>query len=162
MEYGLKQIATKINSKRKELDSAIERGKNKDYIYNLSIELDELIAEHYRIILFNEEAKKYENYLNVNYKNELIESIRSDVKAKLKKATDIEIECFSNNVFIYVCLLANNVDVNEISKILVLHNNIYDCRIEKINVEIENTDKTDLIFCTDIANKYLEIVKQKM
>ena len=64
MEYGLKQIATKIDSKRKELDSAIERGKNKDYIYNLSIELDELIAEHYRIILFNEEAKKYENYLN--------------------------------------------------------------------------------------------------
>ena len=48
MEYGLKQIATKIDSKRKELDSAIERGKNKDYIYNLSIELDELIAEYYR------------------------------------------------------------------------------------------------------------------
>ena len=111
-----------------------------------------------RVFLYWRQTKN----TNVNYKNELIESIRSDVKAKLKKATDIEIECFSNNVFIYVCLLANNVDVNEISKILVLHNNIYDCRIEKINVEIENIDKTDLIFCTDIANKYLEIVKQKM
>ena len=37
----------KIRKKREELNRSIEENKDYDYIYKLSIELDELIAEYY-------------------------------------------------------------------------------------------------------------------
>lgn len=45
----LKDINNKIEIKRKELDKAIEEGKGYDCIYNISVELDTLIAEFYKI-----------------------------------------------------------------------------------------------------------------
>ena len=38
----------KIRKKREELNKSIVKNKNYDYIYKLSVELDELIAEYYR------------------------------------------------------------------------------------------------------------------
>lgn len=37
-----------ICKKRDELNKSIEEGKNYDYIYKISVELDELIAQYYR------------------------------------------------------------------------------------------------------------------
>ena len=42
----------KIRKKREELNRSIEENKDYDYIYKLSIELDDLIAEYY-----NDESK---------------------------------------------------------------------------------------------------------
>lgn len=38
----------KIRRKREELNRSIEENRDYDYIYKISIELDELIAEYYR------------------------------------------------------------------------------------------------------------------
>lgn len=38
----------KIRKKREELNKSIEENRDYEYIYNLSVELDELIAEYYR------------------------------------------------------------------------------------------------------------------
>lgn len=38
----------KIRKKREELNKSIEENREYDYIYKLSVELDELIVEHYR------------------------------------------------------------------------------------------------------------------
>ena len=37
-----------IRKKREELNKSIEENKDYDYIYKISVELDELIAEYYR------------------------------------------------------------------------------------------------------------------
>ena len=39
-----------IRKKREELNRSIEENKDYDYIYKISVELDELIAEYYRTI----------------------------------------------------------------------------------------------------------------
>ncbi len=38
----------KIRKKREELNKSIEENKDYDYIYKISVELDDLIAEYYR------------------------------------------------------------------------------------------------------------------
>lgn len=38
----------KIRKKREELNRSIEENKDYDYIYKLSVELDELISEYYK------------------------------------------------------------------------------------------------------------------
>ena len=45
-----------IRKKREELNKSIEENKSYDYIYRISVELDELIAEYYR-----EEKRKIVN-----------------------------------------------------------------------------------------------------
>ncbi len=49
-------LEEKINQKRKELDESLEKNKNYDITYKLSVELDELIAEFYKKT--NEEKKE--------------------------------------------------------------------------------------------------------
>lgn len=44
-----------IRKKREELNKSIEENRNYDYIYKISVELDELIAKFYRE---NESVKK--------------------------------------------------------------------------------------------------------
>ena len=43
---NLKELNLKICEKRKELHLSIEQGKDYSYIYKISVELDELIAEY--------------------------------------------------------------------------------------------------------------------
>ena len=38
-----------IRKKREELNKSIEENKDYDYIYKISVELDELIAEYYKL-----------------------------------------------------------------------------------------------------------------
>lgn len=45
-----------IRKKREELNKSIEENRDYDYIYKISVELDELIAEYYR----RNEAKREE------------------------------------------------------------------------------------------------------
>ena len=47
-----------IRKKREELNKSIEENRDYDYIYKLSVELDELIAEYYKLNEPKEEEKK--------------------------------------------------------------------------------------------------------
>ena len=46
-----------IRKKREELNRSIEENKSYDYIYKISVELDELITEYYKMNEKKEEAK---------------------------------------------------------------------------------------------------------
>lgn len=47
-----------IRKKREELNKSIEENKNYEYIYKLSVELDELIARYYKINESKNEKKE--------------------------------------------------------------------------------------------------------
>ena len=49
-----------IRKKREELNKSIEENRDYDYIYKISVELDELIAQYYR----ENETEEYKKALN--------------------------------------------------------------------------------------------------
>ena len=51
-------IEDKITRKRKQLDESIEKNRNYDDVYKLSVELDELISEFYKKAKQKEETKR--------------------------------------------------------------------------------------------------------
>lgn len=51
-------IEDKIKRKRKQLNESIEKNKNYDDVYRLSVELDELITEFYKESKRKEETKR--------------------------------------------------------------------------------------------------------
>lgn len=51
-------IEDKIKRKRKQLNDSIEKNKNYDDVYRLSVELDELITEFYKKSKQKEETKR--------------------------------------------------------------------------------------------------------
>lgn len=162
MEINIDEIISRINIKKEELNKAIENSNNYKDIHNLSVEIDNLIAEKFNAEKFNGEIKKYNKYFNLYNKDELIKSIQEDTKINRPNATEDEIECFSRNVYIYACLVAyNEVSADEISKLLVLHNNIYNNRIEGINEPLvikDGNSYSDLQYCVEIAKKYVALV----
>lgn len=50
-----------IRKKRAELNKSIEENKDYDYIYKISVELDELIAEYYKLNEGNNKEEKQED-----------------------------------------------------------------------------------------------------
>lgn len=64
-------IEEKIKRKRKQLNESIEKNKNYDDVYKLSIELDELITEFYKETKRKEETKRIlrnrRNYKKILY-----------------------------------------------------------------------------------------------
>lgn len=166
MEINIDEIINRINIKKEELNKAIENSNNYNDIHNLSVEIDNLIAEKFNAEKFNDEIKKYNKYLNLANKDELIKTIQEDTKIKRPNVTEDELECFSNNVYIYACLVAyNEVTADEISKLLVIHNNIYNNRIEGINEPLvikDGNSYSDLQYCVEIAQKYVKLVLENI
>ena len=166
MEINIDEIINRINIKKEELNKAIENSNNYNDIHNLSVEIDNLIAEKFNAKKFNDEIKKYNKYLNLANKDELIKTIQEDTRINRPNTTEDEIQCFSRNVYIYACLVAyNEVSADEISKLLVLHNNIYHNRIKGINdplvIKDDNT-YSDLQYCVEIAKKYVALVLENI
>ena len=166
MEINIDEIINRINIKKEELNKAIENSNNYNDIHNLSVEIDNLIAEKFNAEKFNDEIKKYNKYLNLANKDELIKTIQEDTKIKRPNVTEDELECFSNNVYIYACLVAyNEVTADEISKLLVIKNNIYNNRIEGINEPLvikDGNSYSDLQYCVEIAQKYVKLVLENI
>ena len=166
MEIDIDEILNRINIKKQELNNSIENSKNYNSIHNLSVELDNLIEEKFTAEKFNTEIKKYSKYLNLENRDELIKTIQKDTRINRPNTIEDEIQCFSRNVYIYACLVAyNEVSADEISKLLVLHNNIYHNRIKGINDPLVIKDYntySDLQYCVEIAKKYVALVLENI
>lgn len=157
MEEKLSELKEKINAKRDELNFTIEKGGDKEEIYKINAELDELIAEYIKCENQLSTLSKYNHFLNASYREEIINSIKNDVKKQVKDISDYELECYCTNIYVYGCLKAYNISKDEIAKQILYRNNIAAEKLEgssNINISLK--------FNTDISNKYYEILKQRI
>ena len=153
------KIKNKITKKRDELNNAINDELDKNIIYQHSIELDMLVAEYLKNIKQQEQYEKYKDILNKEFKDEILERIREDVRDKIKDMSDTELEYYCNNIYIYACLKVNNINDNEIIKQLMYRNIIIEEDSEKSKIEAVNLP---IEFNNYIVNKYCKIIKCKL
>ncbi len=157
MEEKFSELKEKINKKRDELNFTIEKDGDKKNIYKISVELDNLIAEYIKYENQIGILNKYNHILNASYREEIINSIKNDVREEVKDISDYELECYCTNVYVYVCLKVYNISKDEIAKQILYRNNIAAEKLEGLsNISIS------LKFNTDISNKYYEILKQRI
>ena len=159
MKDKLEILKEKIEKKREELNMSIENGKDEKTIYQKNIELDKLIAEYIKCERQKEVLDKYNYILNNPYKGKVIEAIKNDVKSEIKGISNYELECYCNNVYVYACLKAYNIDEDEIARQILYHNNIV---AEKLEGRKSSHIYISRKFNTDISNKYYEIVKKEV
>ena len=105
----------------------------------------------------------YGEMLNTEFKDEIINKIKSDVKKDFPEILDEELEHFSNNVYVYAVLQVHNVDKNKIFGILNNLNNLYvDSMQENGIVKNKVITEQDIDYYKSLNKKYLEIVKEKI
>lgn len=103
--------------------------------------------------------EKYKDILNKEYKNEIIDMIRTDVMDKAKDLKKEELEHFCNNVFTAATLAANNVEQQEIADQIMNLNNkfLYDCQQKGIIVSQE-ISKEQMELSTYLNEKYTKVI----
>ena len=159
MKDKLKLLKEQIEEKRKELDLAIDKGLDAKSIYQINIELDNLIAEYIKYERQGAILEKYDYILNNPYKEQIISGIMNDVRKEIKNISDYELECYCNNVYVYACLRAYKISEDEIAKQILCRNNI---AAEKLESSKCNHIRISKKFNTNISTKYYGIVKEKI
>ena len=159
MTNNIIKLNDKIIKQRDKLHTSINESSNESVIYQNSIDLDILIEEYLKNIKQQEEFEKYKDILNRDFKDEILEQIREDVKTEIKDMSDTELEYYCNNIYVYACLKANNINDNEIVKQLMYRNIVIAGELEKNNIENANIPTE---FNSIISNKYYEIIKEKI
>lgn len=159
MQNNIIEINKKIIKKRNKLHNSIDKGLGEDAIYQASIELDVLIAEYLKNQIQQEQLNKYNDIINTGFRKEILDKIKKDVKNEIKDISDTELEYYCNNIYLYACLKAHNINDDEIVKQLMYRNIIIAEDLEKSNIESANIPSD---FNDYISNKYYEIVKEKI
>lgn len=159
MKDKLKLLKEQIEEKRKELDLAIDKGLDAKSIYQINIELDNIITEYIKYERQREILEKYDYILNNPYKKQIISGIMNDVRKEIKNISDYELECYCNNVYVYTCLRAYKISEDEIAKQILCRNNI---AAEKLESSKCNHIRISKKFNTNISTKYYGIVKEKI
>lgn len=159
MKNNIIEINKKIVEKRNKLHDSIDRGLGEDAIYQASIELDILIAEYLKNQIQQEQLNKYNDIINKEFRKEILDKIKKDVKNEIKDISDTELEYYCNNIYLYACLKAHNINDDEIVKQLMYRNVVIAEDLEKSNIESANIP---LEFNDYISNKYYEMVKGKI
>lgn len=165
---SLAELKRVITEKRDILHLSIKNNEPKDILYEKNIAVDEAINEYFRAIeYFKSEKEKlmnvYGEMLNTEFKDEVINKIKSDVKKDFPEILDEELDHFSNNIYVYAVLLAHNVDKNKIFGILNNLNNLYvDSMQEDGIVKNKVITEQDIDYYKSINKKYLEIVKERI
>lgn len=168
MESNVIKLHDEVAKVEKQLNKLVDSGEEYDKLYNQSVVVDQVIAKYLRAKQHLENERKmiidkYQNKLNTSYREEIVSSIESDVKAQYPDAKEIEIEHFSNNVYIYTTLSANNIDKNEIIEQLMYLNNVYFEEMQEDGrVKNSKIDSNNLKYLEDLNKKYLKIIKERM
>ena len=168
MENKQKELQNEISEKRIALDSAIANNESKEEIYKVCGELDKAIAEYLNYSKTNDEEDKrllgkYRNIIEQEYKNEIIELIKNDVKKNFTNILDEELNHFCNNVYIFSVLRANNVKEEEILKQIMYRNNLFQYEMAQKGKEIKpNNPKVAEDYYIKLINKYEKIIEERM
>lgn len=103
--------------------------------------------------------EKYANILNSEYKEKVINMIKTEVQEKSKELKNEELEHFCNNVFTVATLSANNIEEQEIeNQIMDLNNKfLYDCKQKGIAINSE-ISKEQMELTSYLNDKYTKII----
>ena len=173
MKKDIRKIQKKLEKERAVLNSFFETDSidiSSTEIYNQSTKLDDIISEYIntQAELYEERSSimdKYNEILNQPYRAEITGEIRKEVRLDNPNVGIKELEHFSNNVYVYCCLLAHNIPEQEIVNQLLFLNNKY---FEQIQTEEPATPEgaskitNKLEYLTNLKNKYLKIIKERI
>ena len=167
MEYEIVKLDKELAEVERKLNKLVENGEEYDKVYNQSVVTDKVIIRYLdaKKKLEDEQKKmikKYQDKLETSYKEEIINQIKTDVKKEYPTINDIELNHFSNNVYVYSTLTAYEVNEQEIIDQLVYLNNRF--------IELSNGDylkdksvKLDNInFLKELNEKYVKIIKSRI
>ena len=137
MEYEIVKLDKELAEVERKLNKLVENGEEYDKVYNQSVVTDKVIIRYLdaKKKLEDEQKKmikKYQDKLETSYKEEIINQIKTDVKKEYPTINDIELNHFSNNVYVYSTLTAYEVNEQEIIDQLVYLNNRF--------IELSNGD----------------------
>ena len=141
MENNIMEVQKRINDARKKMDLAIKNEEDYSKIYEKSICVDKLINE-YLVVKTNLEYErrklmtKYNNLIEMPFKNEIIEQISIEVREKFPDVKEEELKHFSTNVYIYATLIVHNIPEQDIVDQLMFLNNRYLDSIKDENEQI--------------------------
>ena len=167
MEYEIVKLDKELAEVERKLNKLVENGEEYDKVYNQSVVTDKVIIRYLdaKKKLEDEQKKmikKYQDKLETSYKEEIINQIKTDVKKEYPTINDIELNHFSNNVYVYSTLTAYEVNEQEIIDQLVYLNNRF---IELSNGDYlkDNSVKLDNInFLKELNEKYVKIIKSRI
>ena len=168
MENDVIKLHDEIVRVEKELNRLVCNKEEYDKLYEQSIVTDKVIAKYLTAKKHLEEERKklldkYKEELDAPYKEEIISKIKSEVKEKYPDVGEIELEHFSNNVYIYATLSAYKIDKYEIIQQLMYLNNIYLEDMQE-NGQIKNSkiDNNDLKYLEKLNKKYLKLIEKRI
>ena len=167
IEYEIVKLDKELAEVERKLNKLVENGEEYDKVYNQSVVTDKVIIRYLdaKKKLEDEQKKmikKYQDKLETSYKEEIINQIKTDVKKEYPTINDIELNHFSNNVYVYSTLTAYEVNEQEIIDQLVYLNNRF---IELSNGDYlkDNSVKLDNInFLKELNEKYVKIIKSRI
>lgn len=168
MENDVIKLHDEIAKVEKELDRLVENGEEYDKLYEQSIVTDKVIARYLKARKHLEEERKklidkYKDELNSPYKEEIISQIQSEVKKDYPDVGEIELDHFSNNVYIYATLSAYKIDNYEIIKQLMYLNNVYFENMKENGEIIDSRiDNNNLKYLENLNKKYLKIMEERI
>ena len=101
----------------------------------------------------------YGDYLNANYKDEVIDMIKADVKDKIKDMPEEEFNHFCNNVFTVATLVPNDVKDQDIADEVMDLNNKFLSQCKEKGIEInQNTTEEQLELSSILSEKYIKVI----
>ena len=103
-------------------------------------------------------SKSFDDILDNQYKDEVLNLIKVDIRKNIKNISEEELKHYCNNIYDFACLKAHNVNDNEVINLLMEYNNDY---VTKVTKEFKESN-IDLNFNTNIAKKYINIIKEKI
>lgn len=168
MENGLIKLRKEIKEKRDALDFAIDNNSSREDVIKIGKQLDDIIAKYLKESEKDETQKnkyigKYINIIETDYKDEIINMVKIDIKDILDYMIDEEQEHFCNNVYIYSVLKANNINEEEILKQIMYRNTIFLHDMEQRGIELTpSIPKLVEDYYIKLIDKYEKIIKKRM
>ena len=107
---------------------------------------------------------KYNNLIEVPFKDEIIGQIRSEVRKKYPAMGIKELLHFSTNVYIFATLVANNIPEQEIvDQLMILNNKFFNITQNENDIIINRElEPPTLEYLTYITDKYIKIIKERI
>ena len=146
---------SEINRAGEDLEKSIISNENMEVVFSYSKKIDELIIKRL------DKYMKYEKMLNFKDKYIIINSLKQDI---LKYFFDIsmdDLEILSNTLYLFCCLRANDISIDEILEYATFTNQNYSEKTISTNcISIEEEQYTNFYTC--ICKKYINIIKERI
>lgn len=145
----------KLEKATNELEEAVNSSCDFEKIYNISCEIDQIIAETYKT---NTRKEKLDKLINTEQARTIIVNIKSDILDYYYNISPLELEILSQNIYDYCCLMVNEIPEQEIMSYITTKNAKY---YDQLSEEDRNKMVIDhnIKFFKHLTSKYIKILK---